>query len=75
MIYTRGPADDYNKWADITGDNGWRWDSLFPLIMRVRGNESCSWTVCLTLYFSTSSGLVQSVAATSQVNGIPLHMV
>ncbi|KAJ2922176.1 hypothetical protein H1R20_g14910, partial [Candolleomyces eurysporus] len=34
MIYTRGSADDYNKWAQITGDRGWRWNDLLPLIKR-----------------------------------------
>ncbi|TFK19462.1 aryl-alcohol oxidase [Coprinopsis marcescibilis] len=34
MVYTRGAADDYDRWARITGDSGWRWDNLLPLIKR-----------------------------------------
>ncbi|KAF6746247.1 aryl-alcohol oxidase [Ephemerocybe angulata] len=34
MVYTRGAGDDYDRWAKVTGDNGWRWNSLFPLIKR-----------------------------------------
>lgn len=40
MIYTRGAGSDYDKWAEMTGDNGWRWDSLMPLIKRVRFRNS-----------------------------------
>ncbi|TFK19470.1 aryl-alcohol oxidase [Coprinopsis marcescibilis] len=34
MMYTRGARDDYDRWAQITGDNGWRWNNLFPLVQR-----------------------------------------
>ncbi|TFK19656.1 pyranose dehydrogenase [Coprinopsis marcescibilis] len=34
MIYTRGAADDYDRWAEVTGDQGWTWKELFPLIKR-----------------------------------------
>ncbi|KAG2005482.1 aryl-alcohol oxidase [Coprinopsis cinerea AmutBmut pab1-1] len=34
MIYTRGAAEDYDRWAEVTGDSGWTWDALFPLIKR-----------------------------------------
>ncbi len=30
MIYMRGQARDYDHWADITGDAGWRWDRSLP---------------------------------------------
>ncbi len=26
MIYMRGQERDYNEWADLTGDDSWRWD-------------------------------------------------
>lgn len=28
MIYMRGQARDYEHWADLTGDDGWRWDQV-----------------------------------------------
>ncbi|KAI0067080.1 alcohol oxidase [Artomyces pyxidatus] len=30
MVYTRGSKDDYNRWAQVTGDWGWSWDALQP---------------------------------------------
>ncbi|USX14549.1 GMC family oxidoreductase N-terminal domain-containing protein [Oxalobacteraceae bacterium OTU3CAMAD1] len=31
MIYMRGQAEDYNRWAELTGDTSWRWDQVLPL--------------------------------------------
>ncbi|KAH9016616.1 aryl-alcohol-oxidase from pleurotus Eryingii [Lactarius pseudohatsudake] len=28
MIWTRGPASDFDRLAHVTGDSGWSWDSL-----------------------------------------------
>ncbi|KAF9068141.1 hypothetical protein BDP27DRAFT_1327689 [Rhodocollybia butyracea] len=28
MFYTRGSADDYDRWARVTGDDGWSWDNI-----------------------------------------------
>ncbi len=30
MIYMRGQARDYNHWADLLGDESWRWDNNLP---------------------------------------------
>ncbi|MDP3842985.1 MAG: GMC family oxidoreductase [Oxalobacteraceae bacterium] len=30
MIYMRGQARDYDRWADLTGDDSWRWDNVLP---------------------------------------------
>ncbi|OYU10161.1 MAG: choline dehydrogenase [Comamonadaceae bacterium PBBC1] len=30
MIYMRGQSRDYEQWAQITGDNSWRWDEALP---------------------------------------------
>src|SRR5690606_13931989 len=27
MIYMRGQARDYDQWAQLTGDDAWRWDA------------------------------------------------
>ncbi|MBY0241410.1 MAG: GMC family oxidoreductase N-terminal domain-containing protein [Burkholderiaceae bacterium] len=31
MIYMRGQAGDYDRWAEACGDPGWRWDAVLPL--------------------------------------------
>ncbi|KAF7368944.1 hypothetical protein MVEN_00220600 [Mycena venus] len=34
MFYTRGSADDFNRYAALTGDNGWSWDEIFPYFLK-----------------------------------------
>jgi len=34
MVYTRGSADDYDRYARVTGDEGWSWDNLIPYIFK-----------------------------------------
>ncbi|KAG7439444.1 aryl-alcohol oxidase precursor [Guyanagaster necrorhizus] len=34
MVYTRGSSQDYDRYAAISGDEGWSWDSLQPYIRR-----------------------------------------
>ncbi|KAF7374108.1 GMC oxidoreductase [Mycena sanguinolenta] len=34
MVYTRGSVDDFNRWAKVTGDEGWSWNSLFPYFLK-----------------------------------------
>jgi choline dehydrogenase len=31
MIYMRGQARDYDHWAEVTGDSGWRWQHCLPV--------------------------------------------
>lgn len=30
MIYMRGQARDYDGWAELTGDDAWRWQNVLP---------------------------------------------
>lgn len=30
MIYMRGQARDYDQWAQLTGDDSWRWQQVLP---------------------------------------------
>ena len=30
MIYMRGQARDYDQWAQLTGDDAWRWEHVLP---------------------------------------------
>ncbi|KAF9264107.1 aryl-alcohol-oxidase from pleurotus Eryingii [Marasmius fiardii PR-910] len=34
MGYTRGAVDDFDRYASITGDEGWSWDNLQPYIRK-----------------------------------------
>ena len=34
MIYMRGQAQDYDQWAELTGDASWRWDQVLPLFKK-----------------------------------------
>ncbi|KAJ7256692.1 pyranose dehydrogenase [Mycena rebaudengoi] len=34
MIYTRGSADDFNRYADLTGEPGWSWDRILPYFFK-----------------------------------------
>ena len=33
MIYMRGQARDYDFWASVTGEDGWRWENALPDFM------------------------------------------
>ncbi|KAI0675774.1 aryl-alcohol-oxidase from pleurotus Eryingii [Trametes maxima] len=35
MAWTRGPRDDYDRFAKYTGDEGWSWDSILPLWQKI----------------------------------------
>lgn len=32
MALARGPAADFDDWARLTGDEGWKWDNILPLM-------------------------------------------
>jgi choline dehydrogenase len=34
MIYMRGQARDYDRWAELTGDDAWRWEHVLPVFRR-----------------------------------------
>ena len=34
MIYMRGQQRDYDEWAQLSGDNSWRWDEVLPLFRK-----------------------------------------
>ncbi|KAF7377177.1 GMC oxidoreductase [Mycena sanguinolenta] len=34
MIYTRGSAEDFNRYAAVTEDPGWSWDNLLPYFFK-----------------------------------------
>src|SRR4051794_5057488 len=34
MIYMRGQARDYETWAELTGDDSWRWQQVLPVFKK-----------------------------------------
>ncbi|KAK7006418.1 GMC oxidoreductase [Favolaschia claudopus] len=34
LVYTRGSKEDYDRWADVTGEPKWSWDELIPYIRK-----------------------------------------
>jgi choline dehydrogenase len=34
MIYMRGQERDYQQWAELTGDDSWRWEHVLPLFKK-----------------------------------------
>ncbi|KAJ7841202.1 aryl-alcohol-oxidase from pleurotus Eryingii [Mycena olivaceomarginata] len=34
MFYTRGPKDDFDRYAKLTGDAGWSWNRIFPYFLK-----------------------------------------
>lgn len=38
MLYLRGQARDYDRWAALTGDEGWSWSQVLPLFMAVENH-------------------------------------
>ena len=39
MIYVRGRAEDYDRWRDQYGLEGWGWDEVLPLFREVEDNS------------------------------------
>ncbi|KAG0053336.1 hypothetical protein BGZ83_001301 [Gryganskiella cystojenkinii] len=37
MMYQRGPASDFDKWAEILGDNGWSYKECLPYFKKSEG--------------------------------------
>lgn len=35
MVYARGPSEDFDRLALVSGDDGWNWTSLQPYILKV----------------------------------------
>lgn len=35
MIYTRGSPEDWDRYAQLSGDDGWSWDSIQPYVAKV----------------------------------------
>jgi choline dehydrogenase-like flavoprotein len=40
MVYTRGAAEDFDRYAELSADAGWSWNYLFPYFLKVRSSNS-----------------------------------
>ncbi|KAJ7903825.1 aryl-alcohol oxidase-like protein [Mycena olivaceomarginata] len=65
MVYTRGSAEDYDRYAAVTGDPGWSWDSLLPYFFK---NEK--WTQPAD-HHDTRGQFNPSVHSTDGINSLP----
>lgn len=50
MVYTRGSSDDYDRYANFTGDAGWSWEALQPFIKGVSPFSSSRVSLALPTY-------------------------
>ncbi|KAJ7798385.1 hypothetical protein B0H13DRAFT_2505018, partial [Mycena leptocephala] len=57
MAYTRGAAADFDRYAKLTGDDGWSWNKIFPYFLK---NEK--WTAPADNHDTTAAtlGLISS---------------
>lgn len=39
MIYMRGQAQDYDSWAEATGDYSWKWESVLPYFKKMEDHH------------------------------------
>ncbi|KAJ7920307.1 aryl-alcohol oxidase-like protein [Mycena leptocephala] len=66
MGYTRGSAEDYNRFAAVTGDPGWSWDRLLPYFFK---NEK--WTPPVDQH-DTRGQYNPAVHSTKGINSVSL---
>ncbi|KAJ7237049.1 aryl-alcohol oxidase [Mycena haematopus] len=66
MVYTRGSAEDFHRYATVTGDPGWSWDNLLPYFFK---NEK--WTQP-TDHHDTSGQYNPAVHSTHGINSVSL---
>ncbi|KAF5346542.1 hypothetical protein D9756_010032 [Leucocoprinus leucothites] len=66
MAYLRGSSQDWDRYASITGDHGWSWDAIQPLIHR---NEK--WTEPAD-HHNTTGQFNPDVHSTKGINSVSL---
>ncbi|KAJ7243049.1 pyranose dehydrogenase [Mycena rebaudengoi] len=67
LAYTRGSADDFNRYAKLTGDKGWSWDRILPYFFK---NEK--WTSPADLH-DTRGQFDPSVHSTRGMTAVSLN--
>ncbi|KAL0945952.1 hypothetical protein HGRIS_012230 [Hohenbuehelia grisea] len=66
MMYTRGSAEDFDRFASVSGDKGWSWDALQPYI---RKNEK--WTAPAD-HHDTRGQFDPRIHSTTGINAVSL---
>ncbi|KAJ7215763.1 hypothetical protein B0H12DRAFT_1224587 [Mycena haematopus] len=66
MVYTRGSKDDFNRWATVTGDQGWSWNNIYPYFLK---NEDYGPP---TDHHNTTGQINPSLHSTTGMNGVSL---
>ncbi|KIK61550.1 hypothetical protein GYMLUDRAFT_224388 [Collybiopsis luxurians FD-317 M1] len=66
MYYNRGPKDDWDRYARLTGDEGWSWNSIQPFIAK---NER--WTPPADGH-NTTGQFNPSIHSTTGINPVSL---
>ncbi|KAJ7715728.1 pyranose dehydrogenase [Mycena maculata] len=67
MVYTRGSADDFNRYAALTGDPGWSWDRIFPYFLKTE-----KWTPPAD-HHDTDGEFDPTVHSTDGINSVSLN--
>ncbi|KAE9400392.1 alcohol oxidase [Gymnopus androsaceus JB14] len=67
MIYNRGPKDDWDRYARLTGDDGWSWNSIQPFIAK---NER--WTPPADNH-NTTGQYDPAIHSTTGINSVTLE--
>jgi hypothetical protein len=73
MAYTRGSADDYDRYARLVKDAGWSWDRLQPYFRKVNNAISRSCSVLIELHRTKGLPLPR-IIITQQGSSTPLFM-
>ncbi|KAJ7242995.1 aryl-alcohol oxidase [Mycena rebaudengoi] len=66
MWYTRGSSDDFDRYANVTGDPGWRWEAMQPYFFK---NEK--WVEPAD-HHNTTGQFDPSVHSTTGINSVSL---
>jgi choline dehydrogenase-like flavoprotein len=35
LVWNRGTTEDYDRWANVTEDEGWSWENMLPYFIKV----------------------------------------
>lgn len=35
LVFTRGSTDDWDRWAEVIGDDAFSWDNMLPFLLKV----------------------------------------